>query len=114
MRQSERLLCKSISFTDADSQQNQTRISSHATFTPPYVISRLSRTSDPAGTYVHRVQGRQIFLENPVRESKLRKQLEEKRQQRHAQKQKELGITSKRRAKERGFWRFDESQIKYV
>jgi len=93
-------------------KKSRTRISSHATFTPPFVMSQLTQASDPANTYENRVKGRQIFLENPVRQSKLRKQLEEKQQQRQTQEQ-ELGITSKRREKEHGFWRFDESQIKY-
>jgi ribonuclease P protein subunit POP4 len=70
-------------------------------------MSQLTQASDPASTYVNRIQGRQILLENPVRQSKLKKQLEEKQQQRHTQKQKEL-------AKEHGFWKFDESQIKYA
>ena len=63
--------------------------------------------------YASRVQGRQILLENPARQSRAGKELEDKKQRRKAEKEKKKkGIISKREAKEKGVWRFDERQAK--
>jgi len=63
--------------------------------------------------YNTRVKGRQILLENPARDSRAKKELEEKRAKRKKEKErKKLGIIGKREAKEKGVWKFDESQAK--
>jgi len=63
--------------------------------------------------YNTRVKGRQILLENPARESRWKKQLEEKRARKRTEKQKKkLGVISKKEASETGLWRFDKSQAK--
>jgi ribonuclease P protein subunit POP4 len=63
--------------------------------------------------YASRVQGRQILLENPARESRARKELEEKKRRQKAEKGKERkGIISRREAKEKGVWRLDKTQAK--
>ncbi|KAF8229235.1 RNase P subunit p29-like protein [Tricholoma matsutake] len=64
--------------------------------------------------YASRVQGRQILLENPARESRAKKELKAKRLRQKAEKEKKRkGIISKREAKERGVWRLDETQAKF-
>ncbi|KAF8153310.1 RNase P/MRP p29 subunit [Crassisporium funariophilum] len=83
-------------------------------FTPTWVASNLSQSSDPGGMYASRVKGRNMLLDNPARESKALKALQEKRVRRKAQKErKKLGIVGKREAKEKGVWKFDESQAKF-
>ncbi|KAJ3511756.1 hypothetical protein NLJ89_g3908 [Agrocybe chaxingu] len=64
--------------------------------------------------YNNRVKGRQILLENPARESKAKKELDRKREiRKKARERKKLGIIGKREAKEKGVWKFDESQAKF-
>jgi len=64
--------------------------------------------------YAIRVQGRQILLENPARQSRARKELEDKKRRRKAEKEKkQRGIISKREAKEKGVWRLDERHAKF-
>ena len=88
--------------------------SSNAPFTPSYVVSQLSLSSDPTAMYASRVRGRQMLLDNPMRESRTKKEMDEKRLRRKKQKEsKSLGIIGKREAKEKGVWKFDESQAKY-
>ena len=84
-------------------------------FTPTYVTSNLSLSSDPAGMYVSRVKGRQILLENPARESRAIKELEKKQMRKRRDKEKKKqGIIGKREAKEKGVWTFDKAQAKFV
>lgn len=84
-------------------------------YTQTYVTSNLSLSSDPAGMYASRVKGRQILLENPARESRAMKKLEEKRMRKRRDKEKKkLGIIGKREAKEKGVWKFDDAQAKFV
>lgn len=67
------------------------------------------------GMYSTRVQGRQILLENPARESRAKKELEEKRARRKKERErKKLGVIGKREATEKGVWKFDEAQAKCV
>jgi len=63
--------------------------------------------------YNTRVKGRQILLENPTRESRWKKDLEQKRARKKKEKEKKkLGVVSKKEAREMGLWRFDRSQAK--
>lgn len=65
--------------------------------------------------YASRVKGRQILLENPARESRAMKELQEKRMRSKRDKEKKkLGIIGRREAKEKGVWKFDEAQAKFV
>ena len=94
-------------------QSEKLRFSSANPFTPTYVASNLSLSSDPMGMYNTRVKGRQILLENPARESRAKKELEAKRAAKKKEKErKNLGIIGKKEAKEKGVWKFDESQAK--
>lgn len=65
--------------------------------------------------YAMRVKGRQILLENPARESRAMKELEEKRMRKRRDKDnKKLGVIGKREAKEKGVWEFDKTQAKFA
>jgi len=102
-------------FWSRNHQTYRLQFSTNNPFTPNYVTSNLSLSSDPAGMYASRVKGRQILLENPARESKAMKKLEEKRMRKKRDKgKKKLGIIGKREAKEKGIWKFDDAQAKSV
>lgn len=63
--------------------------------------------------YASRVRGRQILLENPARQSRARKELEDRKKKLKAEKEKKRkGIIGKREAKEKGVWRLDKRQAK--
>jgi hypothetical protein len=65
--------------------------------------------------YNARVKGRQILLENPVRESRAKKELDKKHAARQAvRERKQLGVVGKKEAREKGVWKFDEKQAKCV
>ncbi|KAG6879462.1 hypothetical protein C0992_002465 [Termitomyces sp. T32_za158] len=90
------------------------KLNSNAPFTPAYVTSQLTQTADASGMYASRVKGRQMLLENPARESRAKKELQEKREKQRALKEKKRGnAMGKREAKEKGVWRFDKSQAKF-
>ncbi|KDR72174.1 hypothetical protein GALMADRAFT_74026 [Galerina marginata CBS 339.88] len=64
--------------------------------------------------YTARVKGRMMLLENPARDSRAKKALDEKRVVRKKERErKKLGVIGKREAKERGVWKFDESQARF-
>ncbi|KAG6854496.1 hypothetical protein C0991_006098 [Blastosporella zonata] len=64
--------------------------------------------------YTSRIKGRQMLLENPARESRAKKELDEKRARQKAQKEKKNAkAIGKREAKEKGVWRFDKTQAKF-
>lgn len=59
--------------------------------------------------------GRQMLLENPMRESRAKRERDEKRaRQKALREKKKLGVIGKREAKEKGVWAFDKSQAKCV
>ncbi len=65
--------------------------------------------------YNTRVKGRQILLANPARDSRMKKELEEKRAQRKRERdRKKFGVMAKEEARERGLWRLHENQTKQV
>lgn len=76
-------------------------------------MENLILSSDPAGMYASRVQGRQVLLENPARDSRTKRDVDEKRGKRRAEKEKKrLGIIGKREAREKGVWKFERTQAK--
>jgi hypothetical protein len=84
------------------------------TFTPNYVKASLKSSADAAGIYSSRIQGRKILLDNPVRESKVKKERQEKRSgRRKHQERKAAGIIGRKEAKEKCVWHFDHTQAKY-
>jgi len=73
-------------------------------------MSNLTLSSDPAGMYNTRVKGRQVLLENPTRESRAKKELDEKRtEKRKEREKKKSGVLSKKKV---GLWKLDETQAK--
>lgn len=79
------------------------------------MTSNLTATSDPGSVYANRVQGRQILLENPVRDARKQKEEEDKRQKiRELKKRKKLKVIGKREAKEKGVWKLDKAQAQCV
>jgi ribonuclease P protein subunit POP4 len=65
--------------------------------------------------YTTRVKGRQILLENPVRESRAKKELEAKRAMKKKERErKKLGIIGKKEARQKEIWKFDKKQAKCV
>ena len=65
-------------------QSERLKLDSTTPFIPTYVKRNLTASSDPSQTYASRVQGRQILLENPARESRAKKEREQKRSARTA------------------------------
>ncbi|EAU85092.2 hypothetical protein CC1G_08065 [Coprinopsis cinerea okayama7 len=87
-----------------------TTFSSTAPFTPSYVISSLTQSSDPTSLYNARVKGRQILLENPARESRLKKEEVRKGEVRRRERERRArmggsGMGGKGRREERGLWK---------
>ncbi|TFK92390.1 RNase P/MRP p29 subunit [Polyporus arcularius HHB13444] len=90
------------------------KIDSTTPFIPSYVKRSVTRSSDPAQTYASRVQGRQILLENPARESKAKKEREEKRAQRTAERtRKAAGVISKKDSRKQGLWKLQKDETKF-
>jgi ribonuclease P protein subunit POP4 len=56
-----------------------------------------------------------MLLENPARESRAKKELAEKRtRQKKDKEKKQRGLLGKRQAREKGVWKLDPSQAKFV
>ncbi|OCH95519.1 RNase P/MRP, p29 subunit [Obba rivulosa] len=90
------------------------KLTSTTPFTPTYVKSNVTRTSDPAQIYASRVQGRQILLENPARESKSKKKKEEKKAKRLAEKAKrDAAVMGRRDARRAEIWRLSPAETKF-
>ncbi|GBE82326.1 RNase P/MRP, p29 subunit [Sparassis crispa] len=90
------------------------KLASSAPFTPTYVKGNISRSADAAQLYASRVQGRQILLENPVRESKEKKAREERKAKRLAEKaRRDSGIIGRRDAPRHGLWRLKREETKF-
>ncbi|KAK0503380.1 hypothetical protein EDD18DRAFT_1100239 [Armillaria luteobubalina] len=74
----------------------------------------ISQSSDPTDIYATRVHGRKAVLENPVKESRQKKErLERKAKQKAHQERKRLGVVGKREAREKALWKLDEHQAKF-
>lgn len=77
-----------------------------------FVTSKLSRTNDPKSIYANRVRGKHILLENPVKESRVKKKREEaKRKSKEEKKKRDRNEQGGREARA---FRLDPSQAKYV
>ena len=79
-------------------------------FTPTYVKDHVLRSADPVQTYASRVQGRQILLENPARESRSKKAREAKRTARAAAVS--AGQGGKTQSRKRGAWKLRKEESK--
>lgn len=73
-----------MTFKAHSAQKQRVKLSSDTPFTPEYVTNNLNPSVGPSKIYASRVKGRQILLENPIRESQAKKNHEEKRARRAA------------------------------
>ncbi|KAK7055579.1 ribonuclease P protein subunit [Favolaschia claudopus] len=86
-------------------------------FTPQYVQSAVTQAPKPTEIYPTRVKGRMLLLDNSAKESRLKKERNEKKAKvREAKERKKLGVLGRRQGsvRELGLWRFDESQAKFA
>ncbi|KAK0210871.1 RNase P subunit p29-like protein [Desarmillaria ectypa] len=103
-------------YKDLASSTKNTRLklSSASPFTPTFITSSVPQSSDPVDIYATRVHGRKVVLENPVKESREKKDRLERKAKRKAHKeQKRLGVVGRREAREKAMWRLDEHQAKF-
>ncbi|KAI0637063.1 RNase P/MRP, p29 subunit [Trametes polyzona] len=83
-------------------------------FIPNYVKRSVTRSTDPAQAYASRVEGRQILLDNPARESKAKKAREEQRARRTSERaRRAAGVISKTEGNQKGVWRLQKGETKY-
>ncbi|KZP10489.1 RNase P/MRP p29 subunit [Athelia psychrophila] len=91
------------------------KLTSTSPFTAEYVQSALTQSADPVGIYQSRIKGRQIMLENPVRESKAKKARDEKRAKAAADKaKKKAGVIGRREANDKGVWTLEREQTRFA
>ncbi|KAJ8700810.1 RNase P/RNase MRP complex subunit [Pleurotus ostreatus] len=88
------------------------KLTSKDPYTPMYVQANLTANTDPATIYEQRVKNRQLLLENPVRDSRVKKERLEKKTRKKAEKERIAGVLGKKGARSKGVWRLDESQAK--
>ncbi|KAF5368892.1 hypothetical protein D9758_002976 [Tetrapyrgos nigripes] len=91
-------------------------LTSSAPFTPSFVIASVSRSSNPAEIYAERVRGRKILLENPIKVSRAKQQLEDQRKKRKEAKKKRAKnklLMKRRDAKLNGIWKLEKGQAKF-
>lgn len=89
------------------------KYNSYTPFTPEYVKRNVTRSSDPTQLYANRVQGRQILLQNPVRDSRAKKEREASRARRVTDKARSAaGVLGQKQAREKGLWKLDKSAAK--
>ncbi|KAF8591124.1 RNase P subunit p29-like protein [Ramaria rubella] len=95
-------------------QGQHLRFTTSAPFTPTYVQSLLTSSTDPSTIYASRVQNRQLPLENPAKESRT-KQLADQRKARQAHdaaRRKSRGL-SRRDAAVKGVWGLRKEETRY-
>ncbi|KIY67545.1 RNase P/MRP, p29 subunit [Cylindrobasidium torrendii FP15055 ss-10] len=81
-------------------------------FTADYVKSNLTTASDPAEVYASRVHGRKIVLENPLKDSRSKKERAERRARHKANQEKKRASIAKRK-EGKIVWKLDEAQRKF-
>ncbi|THH04257.1 hypothetical protein EW145_g5654 [Phellinidium pouzarii] len=104
-------------FPTTQTKNERLRFSSAHPFTPAFVESRLSKAKNldiRKSLYDSRVKGRSILLENPVRNSGLKKEREEKKARKtkeHERRKRKL--IGRKEADSKGLWNLEEDQKKY-
>jgi len=74
----------------------------------------LTLSSDPAGTYDSRVKGRHVLLENPVRESRAKKERAAKYARKQAEKErKKLRPLGRNTAESKGLWKLEKDATRF-
>lgn len=96
-------------------QNQRVKLNSDTPFVPQYVKDNVLRSADAAQLYQSRVRGRQILLENPVREIKVRKEREERKARRAAaNKRSDAGVIANSTAQRKGLWKASAEKHKFV
>ncbi|KAH7929228.1 RNase P/MRP, p29 subunit [Leucogyrophana mollusca] len=89
-------------------------LTSDAPFTPTYVQSSLTQSSDPVGVYDSRVKGRQVLLENPARDSRAKRERDLKKARRETEKKiRKAGALKRRDAERKGLWKLEKGLEKF-
>ncbi|KAF9499011.1 RNase P/MRP, p29 subunit [Pleurotus eryngii] len=94
-------------------QNQKLKLTSKDLYTPTYVQANLTVNTDPATTYEQRVKNRQLLLNNPVRNSRVKKERLEKKTRKKDEKERIAGVLCKKGAQSKGVWRLNESQAKW-
>lgn len=96
-------------------EQNQRiKFNSSTPFTPTFVKANVTRSSDPAQIYTSRVQGRQILLDNPLRDSRTKQERAARKARNSASKARaQAGVIGKKEAKQKGLWKLAKNETKY-
>ncbi|KAH7884881.1 RNase P subunit p29-like protein [Phlebopus sp. FC_14] len=90
------------------------KLTTDTPFTPTYVQEALTQSSDSAGIYANRIKDRHVVLENPARESKAKKEREEKRARKQAEKSRKKHRALGRSAAEaKGLWKLEKSAERF-
>ncbi|KAH8099486.1 RNase P subunit p29-like protein [Cristinia sonorae] len=87
---------------------DRVRLNSQTPFTPKYVKDNVTRSSDPALLYASRVQGRQLLLGNPPRESRAKKERDLKKARKSSSK---VGVVGGREAKTKSIWKLTTTKF---
>ncbi|KAF9219436.1 RNase P/MRP, p29 subunit [Gyrodon lividus] len=91
------------------------KLTTEEPFTPTYVQQALTLSSDPAGIYASRVKNRHILLENPVRESRAKKERAAKEARRQAEKnRKKTKALGRNAAEAKGLWKLEKNATKFT
>ncbi|KAI0093640.1 Rof/RNase P-like protein [Irpex rosettiformis] len=99
---------------DAKPDGVRAKYNSVTPFTPEYVKGNATRSSDPAQLYANRIQGRQILLQNPPRDSRAKKEREANKARRAAHNARSAaGVLGQTHAREKGLWKLDKSAAKF-
>lgn len=102
-------------YTDLSPTNNQRiKFNSSTPFTPTFVKANVTRSSDPAQIYTSRVQGRQILLDNPLRESRTKQERAARKARNSASKARaQAGVIGKKEAKQKGLWKLAKNETKF-
>ncbi|KAJ7271221.1 RNase P/MRP, p29 subunit [Mycena rebaudengoi] len=99
----------------AKAQPFKVKLTAADPFTPTYVKSVVTQSSNPGEIYASRVHGRTLMLKN-TKESRARTERAEKKAKAKTEKErKKLGVLGRRQgtARQLGLWGFDKSQAKF-
>lgn len=88
------------------------KLSSAAPFVPTLLKTFVNHADS---IYTDRVHNRKLILENPAKPSKARvERLERREKAKNEKKGRRTGVVSRKEAREKRFWKFDENQAKCV
>ncbi|KIK96284.1 hypothetical protein PAXRUDRAFT_826116 [Paxillus rubicundulus Ve08.2h10] len=90
------------------------KLTTEEPFTPTYVRQALTLSSDPAGTYASRVKNRHVLLENPIRESRAKKERAAKQARKQVEgNTRKLKALGRNAAEAKGLWKLEKNATKF-